>query len=109
MPRKQIYKVTYPNGKIYVGMDVTGTVFYFGSPSRRAKKLMAADHAEYRGNVSVRKEILWESETAPDKVVGEMERHYIRETGANNPDIGYNLWPRWSQQTSPQRHAIGGQ
>jgi hypothetical protein len=24
MPRKQIYKITYPNGKIYVGMDLTG-------------------------------------------------------------------------------------
>ena len=23
--RKQVYKITYPNGKIYVGMDLTGT------------------------------------------------------------------------------------
>ena len=23
-PRKQIYKITYPNGKIYVGKDLTG-------------------------------------------------------------------------------------
>jgi len=30
--RKQIYKITYPNGKIYVGMDLTGTMLYFGSP-----------------------------------------------------------------------------
>ena len=22
--RKQVYKITYPNGKIYVGMDLTG-------------------------------------------------------------------------------------
>ena len=35
MPRrKQVYKVTHPNGKIYVGMDLTGSVLYFGSPSR---------------------------------------------------------------------------
>lgn len=33
--RKQIYKITYPNGKIYVGMDLTGTVLYFGSPTPR--------------------------------------------------------------------------
>jgi hypothetical protein len=26
-----------------------------------------------------------------------MERHFIRETGANNPAIGYNLTPRWSE------------
>ncbi len=33
MPRRnQIYKITYPNGKIYVGMDLTGSVLYVGSP-----------------------------------------------------------------------------
>jgi hypothetical protein len=26
---KQVYKITYPNGKIYIGMDVTGSVTYF--------------------------------------------------------------------------------
>jgi hypothetical protein len=31
--RKQIYKITYPNGKIYVGMDLTGSLLYVGSPS----------------------------------------------------------------------------
>jgi hypothetical protein len=31
--RKQVYKITYPNGKIYVGMDLTETLLYFGSPS----------------------------------------------------------------------------
>ena len=41
--RKQVYKMTYPNGKIYVGMDLTGTVSYFGSPS--AKERIAADLA----------------------------------------------------------------
>ena len=30
--RKQPYKITYPNGKIYVGMDLTGTLTYFGGP-----------------------------------------------------------------------------
>jgi hypothetical protein len=24
--RKQVYKITYPNGKIYVGMDLTGSL-----------------------------------------------------------------------------------
>jgi hypothetical protein len=33
---KQVYKITYPNGKIYVGMDVTGAISYFGSPSAGA-------------------------------------------------------------------------
>jgi hypothetical protein len=39
--RKQVYKITYPNGKIYVGMDLTGTLLYFGSPS--AYEQIAAD------------------------------------------------------------------
>ena len=28
---KVIYKVTYPNGKIYVGKDLTDSINYFGS------------------------------------------------------------------------------
>ena len=63
MPRrKQVYKITYPNGKVYVGMDLTGAISYFGSPS--AKDRMAADLAEHRLDLTARKEILWESETA---------------------------------------------
>jgi hypothetical protein len=92
---KQVYKITYPNGKIYVGMDVTGAMSYFGSPS--AKKRIAADLAEHRLDLTVRKEILWESEIATDKEVRDMERYYIQQTGANNPAIGYNLTPRWSE------------
>jgi hypothetical protein len=39
--RKQVYKITYPNGKIYVGMDLTGTLLYMGCPS--AHERIAAD------------------------------------------------------------------
>jgi hypothetical protein len=28
--RKQVYKITYPNGKIYVGLDLTGVVSMLG-------------------------------------------------------------------------------
>jgi hypothetical protein len=35
--RKQVYKITYPNGEIYVGMDLTGTALYMGSPSAYAQ------------------------------------------------------------------------
>jgi hypothetical protein len=30
-----IYKITYPNGKIYVGQDRTNTLTYFGSVDSR--------------------------------------------------------------------------
>ncbi|POX90632.1 hypothetical protein C3477_06750 [Mycobacterium kansasii] len=93
--RKQIYKITYPNGKIYVGMDLTGTLLYMGSPS--AHKQIAADLGlePHRFDVTLRKEILWESETASDSEVRAMEMKLIRETGANNPAVGYNVVPRW--------------
>jgi hypothetical protein len=32
---KVVYKVTYPNGKIYVGMDLTDTINYLGSTDNR--------------------------------------------------------------------------
>jgi len=32
---KVVYKITYPNGKIYIGKDLTGTLNYFGSANSR--------------------------------------------------------------------------
>ena len=57
-----IYKITYPNGKIYVGQDRTDSINYFGSAD---SDLIAKDFTrEERRNFSVHREILWESETA---------------------------------------------
>ncbi len=96
MPRlKQVYKITYPNGKIYVGMDLIGVVTYFGSPSWKTKERMAADLAEHRLDLTARKQILWESETATDAEARAMEREWIVRTRANDPTIGYNLSPRF--------------
>ncbi len=93
--RKQIYKITYPNGKIYVGMDLTDTLVYFGSPSAIAR--IRADHNIDRPNyeITLRKEILWESTTATDAEVRAKEVELILATGANNPEIGYNITPRF--------------
>lgn len=93
--RKQVYKITYPNGKIYVGMDLTGSMLYFGSPS--AAEEIASDHSLDREDLTftIRKEILWESESAADTEVRAMETKLIRDTGANNPEIGYNKTPRY--------------
>lgn len=93
--RKQVYKITYPNGKIYVDMDLTGSMLYFGSPS--AAEQIASEHELDRADLTftIRKEILWESESATDAEVRAMETKLIRDTGANNPDIGYNRTPRY--------------
>jgi hypothetical protein len=95
MPRrKQVYKITYPNGKIYVGMDLTGTALYMGSPSAW-EQIVADLQLQPNGfELTLRKEILWESETATDGEVRQMEREKILETRANDPAIGYNKLPR---------------
>jgi hypothetical protein len=96
--RKQVYKITYPNGKIYVGMDLIGVVTYFGSPSRKTKERMAADLAEYQHDLRVRKEILWDfPETATDAEVRAKEIELIREHRSNDPAIGYNRSPRFRE------------
>ena len=89
---KVIYKITYPNGKIYIGQDKTDTVTYFGSPDG---SLIEKDFTrEQRRDFSVRKEILWESETASDNEVAQKEVEYIRAFRSNDPAVGYNRWPK---------------
>ena len=90
---KVIYKITYPNGKIYVGKDLTGTLNYFGSAD---SKLIERDFTtEQMRDFTVRKQILWESETAIDKEVNMKEVELIKELQSNNPSIGYNQWPKF--------------
>jgi hypothetical protein len=93
---KVVYKVTWPNGKIYVGSDLTDSITYFGSPD---KSLIEADFPtrESRRDMTVRREILWESDTAPASEVLRNERELIISLRANDPSIGYNKTPRWEQ------------
>jgi hypothetical protein len=95
---KIIYKVTYPNGKIYIGRDSTNSINYFGSASSR---LIAKDFTwEERKEFSVKREILWESETATDVEVNVKEVEFIRALKSNDPKIGYNQWPKFKQKRS---------
>lgn len=88
-----VYKITYPNGKIYVGQDRVGSIRYFGSPS---SALIAADFTpeQYR-DFTVRREILWESETATRAEVTAKEIEFIKALKSNDPAIGYNRWPKF--------------
>jgi hypothetical protein len=89
---KVIYKITYPNGKVYIGKDLTGTTSYFGSVNSR---LIQQDFtAEQSRDFTVRKEILWQSETASDQEVTLKEIEFIRSFKSNDPAVGYNRWPR---------------
>jgi hypothetical protein len=88
---KVIYKITYPNGKIYIGQDVTDNITYFGSADH---KLIEKDFSrDQRRDFTMRKEILWESETASNQEVTKVENQYINSFHSNNPTIGYNQRP----------------
>jgi hypothetical protein len=85
---KAVYKITYPNGKIYVGQDLTGSISYFGSPN---SALVAADFTEEQSrDFTARKEILWESGTAANEEVDAKEIEFILALRSNDPAIGYN-------------------
>jgi hypothetical protein len=91
--KKYIYKITYPNGKIYVGQDVTGTLNYFGS-SKNPQIEKDYSEAEMK-HFTIIKEIIWESNNATNKEVYDKEMKLIEELEANNPAKGYNLSPKY--------------
>ena len=95
MQKKIIYKITYPNGKIYIGKDLTNTLNYFGSAN---SALIAADFTEDQmKDFTIRKEIIWESYTEDIKEINRVEVELIRNYNSNNPQIGYNMWPRYKE------------
>ena len=90
---KIIYKITYPNGKIYIGKDLTDNINYFGSANCR---LIEQDYTrEERRDFMIRKEIIWESEEATDNEVNKKEVEYIKMFESNNPEVGYSQWPKY--------------
>ena len=93
---KVIYKITYPNGKIYIGKDLTDSINYFGSADNT---LIEKDFTRIeKQDFTIRKEIIWESVDATDEEVNKKEIEMIREYKSNNPDIGYNQWPKYKNR-----------
>lgn len=93
---KQVYLVTYPTGKIYIGKDSIGSHRYFGSPNM---DIVNADFEglpeEVRKDYTIRKQILWESADCSEAELSAKEVEFIRAYESNNPTIGYNRWPRF--------------
>jgi hypothetical protein len=93
---KQIYKITYPNNKIYIGKDLTGTLTYFGSVD---SKYVEKDFTiEEKKCFWIKKDILWESDVADDLEVNRKEVEFIRLYKSNDPLIGYNKWPKVKEE-----------
>jgi hypothetical protein len=91
---KQIYKITYPTGKIYIGKDKVGSHRYFGSPSI---EIINEDFRRLPDNIKkdykVRKQILWESVKCTESELSRKEIEFIKKFKSNNPEVGYNRWP----------------
>ncbi len=89
--KKVIYKITYPNGKIYIGKDLTNTLNYFGSANSKLIELDFSD--DEKNNFTITKEILFESEEV--SIINKKEVELILKYNSNNPKIGYNQWPKF--------------
>lgn len=86
--------LAYPNGKIYIGQDLTDSINYFGSAN---SKLIEKDFTrQQRKDFTIRKEILWESGTASKQEVNDMEIEMILLFRANDPNVGYNQRPKFN-------------
>jgi hypothetical protein len=99
-----IYRVTYPNGKIYIGQDRTDDINYFGSAE---SSLIAKDFTrEQRRVFTITREILWESESATQSEVTQKEVEFIRQYCSNDPSVGYNRWPKFAGNTTTPSHSF---
>ena len=86
-----VYKVTYPNGKVLVAQDRTDQVACIEAI---ANEQFTEDFGtEARLDFMVRKEVLWESPDADAEESERQEREWILRLHANDPAIGYNRWP----------------
>jgi hypothetical protein len=93
---KQIYKITYPTGKIYVGKDSVGSARYMGSPDWEVvNEDFARLPKDIQLNYALRKEILWESDDATESDLATKEVEMIRKYRSNDPEVGYNRWPKF--------------
>ena len=84
---KVIYKITYPNGKIYIGKDLTNSINYFGSAS---SQLIAKDFThEQRQSFTITREILFESADANE--VNKLESVFILKYESATPNIKFEV------------------
>jgi hypothetical protein len=72
---------------------------YFGSADSR---LIECDFTrDQQRDFTIRKEILWESETATRSELSLVEVDFIRRLRSHDPAIGYNRWPRYKPGSAP--------
>lgn len=83
-----IYKITYPNGKIYIGQDRTNDINYFGSADSFT---IAKDfNGRQRKSFVIQKDILEELKDCTVQELNQCERKHISLHNSMNQAIGYN-------------------
>lgn len=92
-----VFKITFPNGKIYVGSDTATTACldffkYFGSPQKARNEMLAEMNEYITGAVAyvLKKEILHSKENVTVGEILQVEQQYIRALNTKDPSIGYN-------------------
>lgn len=81
-----IYKITYPNKKIYIGQDRTDDINYFGS----ADSFTIAKDFRDCVDFTVRKQIITRKRNISVIDLNILEREAIKKFNSNDPKIGYN-------------------
>jgi hypothetical protein len=94
-----VYKVTFPNGKIYVGRDTAETAEfdyykYMGSPILKTKQSMHADMSSLlnaQRTLTLTKELLYEARECTVAHIKQKERDFIALLRSTDRAIGYNM------------------
>lgn len=74
---------------------------YFGSPTQHEK--ISCDLAKYKKCITIKKEVLYKCEdpersrSKEERELLDKENELILRYQANNPDIGYNLKPKFKK------------
>jgi hypothetical protein len=90
-----IYRITYPNGKIYIGQDRTNKINYFGSAS---SDLIAKDFTP-----TITRDILWQSDAATRLEVSPVEIKFIQIYRSNDPSVSYNQTPPFTASSVTEK------
>lgn len=89
-----VYKITYPNGKIYIGIDFSKTPCpwqYLGSSTNQQLQIDCDNWRKKYNSWEIQQEILFESTTCTVSELRKIEQEQIIAHQANHPKIGYNL------------------
>jgi hypothetical protein len=76
--------------------DRTDSASYFGSAN--SDSLKKDFTPEELRDFTARKQILWESDTTDRSVITHKEKEFIMLNRSNDPDIGYNRWPKFKKE-----------